>query len=87
MTTETKQELEKITVLERVPPGDRWTSVQFMENDDVFDSLTEALEFHFQQTGETEYFISAKDGIVSVVKEKEVEVPKKITKYSLYGEE
>ena len=86
MTTETKQEIEKTPVLERCPPGDRWTSVVY-ETDEVFDSLTEALEFHFQKSGETEFFISARDGVVSVVTEKEVEVPKPITKYSLYGEE
>lgn len=87
MTDETKIETKKTPVLERVPPGDRWTSIVYdMDGVDIFESLTDALEWHFQQSGQTEYFISAREGIVFVTEEKEIVVPKKITKYSLYGE-
>jgi hypothetical protein len=83
---ETKIELVKTVVLKRTPPGDRWVSVSY-PSDTVFQSLTDALEYHYQKSGETEYFISARSGTVEVVGEKEVKVEKPITKYSLYGEE
>jgi hypothetical protein len=83
---ETKIELVKTVVLKRTPPGDRWVSVSY-PSDTVFQSLTDALEYHYQKSGETEYFISARNGTVEVVGEKEVKVEKPITKYSLYGEE
>jgi hypothetical protein len=83
---ETKIELVKTVVLKRKSPGDRWVSVSY-PSDTVFQSLTDALEYHYQKSGETEYFISARKGTVEVVGEKEVKVEKPITKYSLYGEE
>jgi hypothetical protein len=75
----------KTVVLKRYPPGDRWKSVVY-EKDSIFESLTAALEFHFQKSGETQFYISARDGEVSVVKNVEVEIEPTITKYSLYGE-
>jgi len=51
------------------------------------DSLTDALEYHFQNTGQTEFFLSARKGTVEVIHTQEVKVEKPITKYSLYGEE
>lgn len=83
---ETVVNTEKVIVLKRVPPGDRWKSIIYNEQSEPFNSLTEALEFHFQKSGETQFYISARDGEVSVVKTKEVEVEKEIPKYSLYGE-
>lgn len=84
MSTEIKVEQIKDVILRRVPPGDRWSPVD--NPSVVLDSLTEGLEYHFQKTGQTEYFLSAKRGTVEVIYEKEVEVEKPITKYSLYGE-
>jgi hypothetical protein len=49
--------------------------------------LTDALEYHFQNTGQTEFFLSARKGTVEVIHTKEVKVEKPITKYSLYGED
>lgn len=86
MNIETKIEEKKTLVLKRTPPGDRWKSVSF-PTDTVFDSLTDALEYHFQKTGKTEYFISARAGTVETIEKEEVKVEKPITKYSLYGEE
>lgn len=82
-TTEVKERKE--TVLERCPPGDRW--IQVNTENPVFDSLTEALEYWYQKTGDTEFFLSAREGIVQVVKSEEVEVKPEIKSYSLYGEE
>jgi hypothetical protein len=44
------------------------------------------LEEYFQINGETEFFISAKDGTVSIIRNEEVIIEKPIQKYSLYGE-
>jgi len=82
---ETKIEETKTIVLKRQPPGDRWLSVSY-PSDTIFDSLTDALEYHFQKSGETEFFISARLGTVEVIETKEVKVEKPLTKYSLYGE-
>lgn len=84
MSTEIKVEQIKEVILRRVPPGDRWSPVD--NNSVVLDSLTDGLEYYFQKTGQTEYFLSAKRGTVEVIYEKEVEVEKPVTKYSLYGE-
>lgn len=75
---------KKQVVLRRYPPGDRWVIPP--DTLTVFNSLTEGLEEYFQRSGETEYFISAKDGTVSVLVKEEVRVETPIQKYSLYGE-
>jgi hypothetical protein len=85
MAFETKIEEIKEVVLKRVPPGDRWTPVDSPSI--VLESLTDALEYHFQKNGQTEFFLSARKGTVEVIYKEEVKVEKPITKYSLYGEE
>ena len=84
MSTEIKVEQIKEVVLRRVPPGDRWSPVD--NPSIVLESLTDGLEYYFQKKGQTDFFLSAKEGVVEVIHEKEVEVEKSITKYSLYGE-
>jgi hypothetical protein len=84
MISETKIEEIKEVVLLRVPPGDRWSPVGSPST--IFESLTDGLEYHFQKTGQTEFFISAKNGTVEVIDIKETVVEKPIAKYSLYGE-
>jgi hypothetical protein len=84
MVTETKVEEIKQVVFKRVPPGDRWSPVGNPSL--VVESLTEALEYHFQKTGQTDFFLAAREGTVSDVSTKEVEVEKPVQKYSLYGE-
>lgn len=84
MSTEIKLEQTKEVVLRRVPPGDRWSPVD--NPSIVLESLTDGLEYYFQKKGQTDFFLSAKEGVVEVIHEKEVEVEKSITKYSLYGE-
>jgi hypothetical protein len=85
MAFETKLEEVKEVVLKRVPPGDRWSPVGSPST--VLESLTDALEYHFQNTGQTEFFLSARKGTVEVIYKQEVQVEKPITKYSLYGED
>lgn len=84
METETKTEISREVVFNRVPPGDKWQPVTSPGT--ILPSLTEALEYHFQKTGETEFFLSARNGTVEVMKVEEVEIEKPIQKYSLYGE-
>jgi hypothetical protein len=84
MITETKTEISREVVFNRVPPGDKWQPVTSPGT--ILPSLTEALEYHFQKTGETEFFLSARNGTVEVMKVNEVEVEKPVQKYSLYGE-
>jgi hypothetical protein len=84
MATETKTEISREVVFNRVPPGDKWQPVTSPGT--ILPSLTEALEYHFQKTGETEFFLSARNGTVEVMTVKEVEVEKPVQRYSLYGE-
>lgn len=77
------KELKRNLVLRRVPPGDRWEDAN--ESSSVLESLTDALEYMFQKTGNREYHLSALDGKIYAVEEVEV-APPPITKYSLYGE-
>ena len=79
-----KVEQIKELMLKRVPPGDRCSPVD--NPSVVLESLTEGVEYFFQKKGKTEFFLSARRGTVEVIHEKEVEVEKPITKYSLYGE-
>ena len=85
MQTEIKVEEVKQVVFKRVPPGDRWSPVDSPSV--TLDSLTDALEYHFQNTGQTEFFLSARKGTVEVIHKQEVKDEKTITKYSLYGED
>jgi hypothetical protein len=85
METETKIEISRETVLKRIAPGDKWEAV--ISPGTILPTLTDALEYYYQQTSQTEFFISARKGIVEVIKEVEVEVEKPVQKYSLYGED
>jgi hypothetical protein len=76
-------ELKKILVLERIPPGDRWSPVG--DEETILDSLTEGLEYTFHKTQAREYFISALDGKVFRMVEEEKE-PEPIRTYNIYGE-
>ena len=51
-------------VLRRFPPGDRWQPVD--KEQPVFSSLTEGIEWVFQQTKEHDYVIKAAQGKVFI---------------------
>ena len=74
---------QKTHVLERVPPGDRWKPVG--RTDLVFDSLTDGLEWCFQQTGCRDYHLAAFDGAVYSI-DKVEKKPEPIKTFNLYGE-
>ena len=81
-TTKTTEHNELIAI--RVPPGDRWSPVG--NPSVILETLTEALEYHFQKTGQTDFFLAAREGTVSIISTQEVEIEKPVQKYSLYGE-
>ncbi len=85
MAFETKIEEVKEVVLKRVPPGDRWSPAGSPNT--ILESLTDGLEYHFQQTGQTEFFLSARKGTVEVIYKEEVKVEKPVKRYSLYDED
>ena len=49
MGTETKTEISREVVFKRVAPGDRWSDIASPGT--ILPTLTEALEYHFQNTG------------------------------------
>jgi hypothetical protein len=81
METEIKEEKE--LVLKRVPPGDRWVFADGSKT--IYSSLTDALEGWYQENGDTNFYIEARNGTVEIIKEQEVEKP--VKRFSLYGED
>ena len=75
-------------VLKRFPPGDRWTPVN--EEQPIFSSLTEGIEWVFQTNPEkpTDYILKAKEGIVYLYSEQEIPEPEPLQpkSYNIYGE-
>ena len=79
----------KTLVLKRVPPGDHWTDANGVS--DVFESLTDGLEYSFQKSGgkDTEFHLSAFKGeiySVHTIEEPDAPPPPK-PRYTMYGEE
>ena len=75
---------EKILVLKRVPPGDRWVFTDGSTKS-IYSSLTDALDAWYQVNGDTNFYIEARKGTVEIVKQAEVE--KVVRRFSLYGED
>jgi hypothetical protein len=73
-------------VLKRFPPGDRWTPIG--EDQPMLSSLTEGIEWVFQNTKERNYVIKAGDGMVYTYHESEIVDPEPLPPktYNLYGE-
>ena len=80
------KEIHVQQVLKRFPPGDRWTPAD--SEQPVFSSLTEGIEWVFQQTKETNFLIKAAQGKVFVYSETEIAPPEPepIKTFNLYGE-
>ena len=80
------EEEVKIKVAKRVPPGDRWTPLS--NSTVILDSLTDVLEFIYQDEGNTQFYMDAREGFVYIVdtEEKIIELETE-KKWSLYGEE
>ncbi len=77
---------EKIEILNRVPPGDRWAPINETGNTvPVLESLTEALEYIYQEKRYREFHLSPFQGKVYAVIETE-DKPTPIKKYNIYGD-
>jgi hypothetical protein len=76
----------KTKIAKRVPPGDRW---QPLDNPQVtLQSLTEVLEYVYQKTGNTQFYMDAREGFTYIIDtEERVIQPEPEKKWSLYGEE
>jgi|TARA_R110002074_G_scaffold382673_1_gene562477 hypothetical protein len=74
---------KKSLVLKRVPPGDKWMPVN--NKTQIFESLTEGLEWSYQNTGCRDYHLAAFDGEVYSINKVEV-APEPTKTFSLYGE-
>ncbi len=82
METEIIEQTE--LALKRVPPGDRWIFAT-TPSGTIWPSLTDALEAWYQNTGDTNFYIDARNGTVEIVIEEEIEKP--VKRFSLYGED
>jgi hypothetical protein len=80
------QEEVKTKIAKRVPPGDRW---QPLDNPQItLQSLTEVLEYVYQKTGNTQFYMDAREGFTYIIDtEERVIQPEPEKKWSLYGEE
>lgn len=74
----------KTPIFKRVPPGDRWIEVEYP--DDIYGSLTLALEYYFQKTSIKQYYIDAGAGLVYKVEEQEEPQPEPQRTFSIYDE-
>ena len=83
---ELDKEIHLKQVLKRFPPGDRWTPVDSEEP--IFSSLTEGIEWVYQNTQARDYLIKAAEGKVFVYSETEKPEPEpeKPKTYNIYGE-
>ena len=55
----------KTKIAKRVPPGDRW---QPLDNPQVtLQSLTEVLEYVYQKTGNTQFYMDAREGFTYII--------------------
>lgn len=83
---EIKEEEIKTKVARRVPPGDRWSPLS--NTTVLLDSLTDCLEFIYQDTGKTQFYMDAREGYVYLVDTEEIIIePEPEKKWSLYGED
>ena len=85
MEQKTITEEIKISVAKRVPPGDRWSP---LDNPNlILDSLTDVLEYVYQKSGNTQFYMDARKGLTYVIETEEKELPPPVVKrYSLYDE-
>lgn len=81
-----KEEEVKTKVAKRFPPGDRWSPLS--NTTVLLDSLTDCLEFIYQDTGKTQFYMDAREGYVYIVDKEEIVIePEPEKKWSLYGED
>lgn len=69
-------------IFKRVPPGDRWAEPTV--EDKIYPSLTDAIEYYYQQTGIRQYHIDAGKGEISTVDHAEIKIPPRT--FSIYDD-
>jgi len=74
----------KQVIFKRVPPGDRWSEIGAKE-ERVLPSLTDALEYFYQQNGTRQYYIDAAAGTIAMVLEEPDPIPQP-RQFSIYGD-
>ena len=81
-----EKDIQLKQVLKRFPPGDRWTPAT--ADQPILSSLTEGIEWVFQQTKEHDYVIKAAEGKVYIYHEHDIAEPEpeQPKTYNLYGE-
>ena len=81
-----EKDIQLKQVLKRFPPGDRWTPAD--SDQPILSSLTEGIEWVFQQTKEHDYVIKAAQGKVFIYHEHDIAEPEpeQPKTYNLYGE-
>ena len=80
------EEEVKTKVAKRVPPGDRWAPLS--NTTVILESLTDVLEFVYQDMGKTQFYMDAREGYVYVVDKEEIIIePEPEKRWSLYGED
>lgn len=81
--TETRE--VKVLVANRFPPGDRWKPTD--NSSIVLESLTEVLQYVYEKNGNTQFFLDAKQGTVSLIATEVIKIEVEPEKqWSLYGE-
>ena len=80
------KEIHLKQVLKRFPPGDRWTPVE--SDEPIFSSLTEVIDWVFQNTQARDYLVKAGEGKVFIYSEEEKALPEPEPPktYNIYGE-
>ena len=74
----------KKAIFKRVPPGDRWMEID-SDGTTIYPTLTEAIEYYFQKTGNRQYYIDAGSGqIFIVVEEADPVIPPR--RFSIYDD-
>tara|TARA_B110000858_G_C17717117_1_gene433439 strand:- start:737 stop:988 length:252 start_codon:yes stop_codon:yes gene_type:complete len=77
-------EEQKDLVLQRVPPGDRWSPVTGDTNK-ILPSLTDGLEYIYQRDEQRDFHLAALDGKVYAINQITKDAPPPKT-FNLYGE-
>lgn len=82
----------KKKALIRFPPGDRWISAEY-ENGysrknppDVFDTLTDGLEWLYKQNECKKFIVDAEQQAVYMITDEQEVIKPTDNKYSIYGE-
>ena len=75
-------------VLKRIKPGDQWQPL-LTKQEVILPTLTDALEFIYQATNHTKFYMDAREGFVYAVDLETVTVPPPPAPktWSLYGDE